>query len=284
VVKLATLFTVSALCVIDVGSFHFDFTSLKGKQIELTTPMNFKFTFCQAAVAPCDGQKSSLCEINGTHHRNIALWSAAKNWSASEGKVSVHMDGEPMCFTNVTFECVARDTPTFVSIDEPYDGQYEALIHVPNSVCGQSCCTPTTYASIRRRGDGKTSVMQVEEKSGNWFDENFDGKGQSVLCSRSHDRCFTFSSSTCTSASYRSAPAQCFGTTPDWTFIKGGSFAEATQTAWLSRVDGSVVVTKALGNAGSCVIVSGSNTDTVEFSLSPNATLWNVPEVCLTRQ
>jgi len=279
VLKLATLLTIRAQCVIDVGSRHFDFTSLKGTQIELVlAPLDFKFTFCQAATAPCDGQKTSLCQFDGTRHRNIALWSAAKNWSATDGKVSVLMYGEPFCHTNITFECVARDTPTFVSIDEPWDGQYEALIQVPSSVCGQpaACCIPATYASSRRSSDGKISVMQAEEQTGNWFDEDFEGKGQSLLCSKSHDRCFTFSSSTCTSEIYRPAPTQCFGKTPDWTLLKGGPIGEASQTAWLSRADGSVVVTQSLGEAGICVIVDGS-----KFDFRPNATLWDVPKSCL---
>jgi len=288
----------SAKCTVDVGSYFWDFSDLDGKQVAYVAPdqLTYIFNFCSAMT--CAMIASSLCQI-GTDSRDqnsLGLWSPSSIWSATSGEaVSVQIaDGTPQwCIsprmTNVTFECADALAPAFVSIFETAVCVYEAKIQVPRSVCpgyNPSCCTPATYASTRVETGGLTSVVQADAATGNWFDGNFQGKGQSFLCAKSFNKCFLFTETTCVSSLYRPAPSQCFGTTPDWTLIKAGPLADRLpfrQAAWLSRADDSYVVTMPLGDARSCVVVSGSMAATsFEFTLTPNVTLWNIPRSCTT--
>jgi len=289
---LATLGLVTAQqCVIDFDNFHYDFTSLALKQISIPTPARYDYTFTFCGAQTCGNQSSSLCQTNfASDANNLGTWNSADNWRGGIYEVSASIYGDSMwCAaprtTNVTFKCV-NGNPRFVSIVEPAACVFEAVIEVPLVVCAASpCCTTPTYSSTRLESDGSTSVMQADATSGNWFDSDFEGKGQSLLCSKDYGRCFTFTPTTCVTAAYRAAPSQCYGSTADWTFVKEGplvSSGAVRQTAWRSRADGSYVVTMPLGAPGSCVGVSGNKIDTsFEFSLVPNGTFWSVPKSCI---
>jgi len=292
--KLVSLVTVGAQsCIVDADNFHFDFTPFKNRQVSLVVDnYDYVFTFC--GTQPCGDEPSSLCQtIQSDDINNLGVWTDDVKWQASTGGVvSGQMFGSlKWCpaprITNVTFQCgVAIAAPRFISITETDLCYYEALIQVPYSVCNTAppCCTTPTYSSTRLQSDGSTSVAQADAVSGNWFDSNFQGKGQSVLCSTEYSRCFTFTPTTCVGSEYRPAPSQCFGKTPDWTFVKEAPVyvdSSLRQTAWFSRTDG-YVVTMPFGDAGHCVVVSGNKVDTsFEFSLTPNSTLWNVPKSCI---
>jgi len=293
--KLAALGLVGAQsqCVVDVDNLHFDFGSLAAKQVTFFSQeqnLNYTFTFC--ASNPCGDQQSSLCQLGlGGDQNNLGVWSSADNWKGDTNTVSGQIYGDPKWCdaprtTIVTFKCVTGGL-RFVYIQEVAVCKYEASIEVPLAVClaASPCCTTPTYASTRLESDGTTAVVQADAASGNWFDSDFEGKGQGLLCSRSYGRCFTFTDTNCVTSDYRPAPSQCFGSTPDWTFVKQGPVvfnAGVLQTAWRSRADGSYVVTTPLGGSGQCVVVSGNKVDTsFEFSLVPNSTFWSIPKSCI---
>jgi len=290
--KLAVVATVGAqTCTIDVGDFHYDFTKLASKQVSFTSPEgnNYLFTFCGTNM--CGSEQSSLCQSFETDTNNLGVWTDSVRWKAETGVLFGEIFGSPVWCpnpprtTNVTFQC-AEGGPEFVSLTETAACYYEALIKVPFSVCASEppCCTPPTYSATRLQRDGTTAVVQADAKSGNWFDSNFEGGGQSLLCSNDYGRCFTFTPTTCVGSEYRPAPAQCFGMNPDWTFMKTAPlFVDSSlkQSAWLSQTYG-YVVTMPLGDAGHCVIVSGSGVETsFEFGLTTNSTFWTVPRSCI---
>jgi len=290
--KLAALSVVGAQCVIDVDNFHYDFTSLAALQVSLDLGQSsYNFTFCSSNM--CGNQQSSLCQAYTPQDlNNLGVWSSANNWKGkSANEVSAQIYGDPRWCdqprtTFVTFKCV-NGGARFVALGETAACVYEALIEVPAVVCAalNSCCTTPTYASTRLESDGTTSVVQADATSGNWFDSDFEGKGQGLLCSKDYARCFTFTATSCATAPYRPPPSQCFGSTPDWTFVKEGPLifnGALRQNAWRSRADGSYVVTTPLGAPGQCVVVSGNKIETsFEFSLVPNSTFWSVPKSCI---
>jgi len=289
VLKLATLSAVSAQCVIDLGTYRYDLSALDGKTITLVSggEVNYNFTFCQSSPIPCNDRRASLCQYSTTFpdQNSLAEWSTARNWEGFGDNFSVDMYGDATWCDNprdtrITFKCV-HGPPKFVSVEETAPCNYSAVIEVPMSVCG--CCTPPTYASTRLKG-GSAAVMQADEQTGNWFDENFEGKGQSILCSKSYDRCFTFTATTCTGSDYRPAPAKCFPSA-EMILTKTAplvSTSDVVQSAWFSPADGSYVITMPFGGANSCVAVSGDKIDTsFDFRFTLNASLWTVPRVCL---
>jgi len=289
---LASLAVVSAqTCIVDVGDkFRFDFSSLANKQVSLSQGgLNYVFTFCGTNM--CGSEDSSLCQDAGNDPNNLGVWTNDVKWQATSGAlVSGEMFGSPTwCpeprVTNVTFEC-GEGGPQFLDVTEEAICAYKARIQVPWAVCASAppCCTPPTYSSTRLQRDGSVSVVQADAKTGNWFDSNYQGKRQSLLCSNDYGRCFTFTPTVCVGAEYRPAPSQCFGVSSDWLFIKEAPlFVDSglKQSAWASPTEG-YVVTMPLGGEGKCVVVSGSNVETsFEFSLTPNTTYWAVPRSCI---
>jgi len=286
----------SAKCAVDVGSYFWDFSDLEAKQVTYVSPDQWTFTFTFCSAVTCSRISSSLCQVGPDGDENsLGFWSPSSKWSgASSEAISVKIeDGSPAWCpgaprsTNVTFQCTDALVPSFVSLLEVAACAWEAKILVPRSVCpgyNPSCCTPATYASTRVDSGGLTSVVQADAVTGNWFDGNFQKKKESLLCIKSFNKCFLFTETTCVSSLYRPPDSQCFGTTPDWTLIRVGPLADRLplrQAAWLSRVDGSYVVTMPLADARSCVVVSGSKVDTsFEFTLTPNVTLWSIPRSC----
>jgi len=276
-----------------VGNFFFDFTSLSGKQLTLATDYaNYTFTFCEPDPELCANQPSSLCQRASGDANNVGLWSTASDWQAINSRQftgDIYGDAtwcDAPRVKNMTFQCV--DGPAkFVSMNETASCYYEAVFEVPNAVCAASppCCIPPVYTSTRLESDGTTSVAQADATLGNWFDSDFEDKGQSVLCVKSYDRCFTFTDTMCTGSAYTPAPSQCFGLSSDWTFIKEGALLNTStvkQIAWFSRASNSYVVTVPLGGNGFCAVVSGNKVDTsFELGLTPNSTLWNVPKSCI---
>jgi len=277
-------------CVMDVGKYHYDFSSLSGKSVTLTSQYTYTLTFCSTNT--CGDQQSSLCQKGqGQDFNNLGVWFTADNFTGTPDMVSALIYGDPKwCdaprVTNVSFYCVDGDA-RFVSLVETAPCAYAAMIEVPLPVCGTAvpCCTAPTYTSTRLESDGTNSVVQADAVAGNWFDSDFEGKGQGLLCSKDYNRCFTFTETTCVTSEYRPAPSQCYGSTADWTYMKEGPLVVnggMWQTAWRSRADGSYVVTMPLGTSRQCVVVSGNKVGTsFEFSLVPNSTFWNVPKSCI---
>jgi len=189
--------------------------------------------------------------------------------------------------TNVTFQCV-DGVPGIVSIVEETTCQYDMVIQVPLAVCSaaSSCCAPKTYTSTRMEIGGAKAVVQRDDTTGDWFDGNYQARGQRLLCSTYYNRCFTYppSLASCVGSAYRPAPVQCFGS-PDWNFVAQESLADSlpvVQSVWVSKLDGNYVVTMPLSTSTDCVPVSGSAIDTsVAFSLTPDQSLWEVPQICL---
>jgi len=289
---LALVSTVSAqqLCIVSAGDLHFDFTQYAKKQVVLeTSQWNFTFTFCDSN--PCGAEDSSLCLSNDSGDtENLGVWANDTKWSAQDGKVSGHIYGSSIWCdqprdTLLTFQC-SPDGLKFMDMTETAKCHYEALIQVPMLVCEASaCCTTPTYSSTRLDLDGTTTVVQFDAKSGNWYDGNYQGKGQGLLCSTDYQRCFTFTSTTCVSDVYRPPPpAQCFGVTSDFNFVKAAPLSvdySLRQSAWFSRTEG-YLVTMPLGAAGQCVVVSGSKVETsFDFGLSPNTSYWAAPRSCI---
>jgi hypothetical protein len=278
-----------------VSGHRFDFTSLAGKQLafnDSSEQFGYVFTFCQPAPEQCTQQDSSLCQYAAqfTDQNNLALWSSASNWTAKTGSLNGLMFGDPRWCdmprtSNITFTCV-DGPPKFVSVVEATTCYYTIVIEVPMVVCSNTipCCTPPTYSSTRMETDGSESVVQADAKVGNWYDSNYQGKGQSVLCAQDYDRCFTFTPTSCVSSAFRPAPVECFGTTFDWKSVKEGPLLahdDISLTSWVSSTDG-YVMTMPLGSKSSCVVVSGSKRDSsFEFSLVPNTTWWNIPKSCI---
>jgi len=280
-------------CVIDVGGAKFDFNSLSSKQITAqVSEYSYEFTFCTASPQPCGTRNSSsLCQSNPPFQYSLGLWEQFKDWRVSSGKLVGTLIGENCGgkdrMTNVTFQCVDA-SPAIVSMVELDICDYEMVIQVPLSICSTvtSCCAPPTYTSRRMEIGGGKAVVQRDSSIGDWFDGNYQGRGQSILCSTYYNRCFTFppTFASCVGSAYRAAPVQCFGT-PDWSAVAQEPLTEANpilQTVWLSALDGNYVVTMPLGSSSGCVPVSGSAIDTsVGFSLSPDSALWEVPQICL---
>jgi len=293
--ELPLLVAVSATCKFEVGGYVWDFCAFEGNQTNYLAPdqTEYVFTFCAAKL--CPDISSSMCQFSpdGMDRNSLGVWAANSNWTwISTDSVSLQMgDGNARWCdaprtTLVTFQCADVSSPVFVMMEETASCVYAAQVQVPRSVCpgyNPSCCTPVTYASTRVEAGGLTAVMQVDER-GMWFDQDYQGKGQSVLCSKTYGKCFTFTETSCVSSQYRPAPSQCFDG-PNWTLIKFGPLADSLplrQSAWLSRADGSYVVTMPLGDSKSCVVVSGNKIDTsFEFTVTPNVTLWDIPQSCI---
>jgi len=131
---------------------------------------------------------------------------------------------------------------------------------------------------------GPPVVVQRDGITGDWYDGDYQQRGQTLLCSTYYNRCFTFTSTTCTGAAYRPPPSDCYGepthtNAAQFPLIDSGS---VVQTAWVSKSDGQYVVTMPLGPGLSCVPVSGSAIDTSSgFSITPDPDLWEVPQICL---
>jgi len=286
---------VNGQCVINTGEYKFDFTSLSAKQISLTSGQyTYEFTFCQPSPQPCGSPpQSSLCQSYDRYEYSLGLWSQFTGWVATAGGASVtaSLTGE-FCEgtnrqTNVTFKCV-DGAPAILAMEETSTCKYDMLIQVPRAVCSSStsCCAPPTYTSTRVEIGGAKSVVQRDASTGDWFDGNYQGRGQRLLCSTYYNRCFTYppSQATCVGSTYRPAPIQCFNS-PDWSFVEQQPLSQSVsilQTIWLSNLDGNYVVTMPLGTGSTCVAVSGSAIDTsLGFSLTPDVTLWEVPPICL---
>jgi len=279
-------------CVIDVGGSKWDFTSLSAKQLTFMEGVyTYEFTFCKASPQPCGSSSSSLCQSNSPYVYTLGLWSDFKNWTASSGRLTGTLIGE-YCFdkdrvTNVTFEC-GDGPPAIVSMLELDTCDYQMVVRVPREICSSvtTCCAPPTYTSMRMEIGGARAVVQRDASTGDWFDGNYQGRGQRLLCSTYYNRCFTYppTLASCVGSAYRTAPVQCYGN-PDWSSVAQEPLSETNpilQTVWLSALDGNYVVTMPLGSSSTCVPVSGSAIDTsVGFSLTPDSSLWEVPQICL---
>lgn len=280
----------SQSCVITAGDRTFDFTSLAAKQLPFNERnYNYVLTLCQTAPEPCGGTSSSLCQSDEFYQFNLGVWHNFSNWRLDESSNLVGSVSGEVCpelgiprYTDITFQCGPE--AKILSMDEVLPCKYKMVVQVPDAVCSRPCCAPATYTSTRFEIGGAQAVVQ-RSSSGDWFDGNYQGRGQSLLCSAYYQRCFTFSLSqaTCVGSAYRAAPVQCFGP-PDWRF-KAQLPAindQVLQTIWVSTLDQNYVATASLDGSSSCVAVSGSGIDTsAGFSVTPNATLWVVPPICL---
>lgn len=282
-------------CVIDVGGSKFDFTSLASKQLTFVEgTYTYEFTFCQPSPTPCGAlpsTQSSLCQSNSPYVYSLGLWEYFKDWRVSSAKLTGTLMGEYCHYkyrvTNVTFQC-GEGPPAILSMDEIGVCDYQMVVQVPGDVCSTvNCCAPPTYTSVRMEIGGSKAVVQRDASTGDWFDGNYQGRGQRLLCSSYYNRCFTYppTLASCVGSAYRTAPVQCYGINSDWSFVAQEPLSEANpilQTVWLSALDGNYVVTMPLGSSSSCVPVSGSAIDTsVGFSLTPDSSLWEVPQICL---
>jgi len=293
--KLLALATVAygQQCVIDAGGVKFDFNSLSSKQLTFVEGVyTYEFTFCKPAPRPCGSLPStSLCQSNPPFEFSLGLWSEFKDWRVSSGKLMGTLIGED-CHgkdrvTNVTFQC-GDGTPAILSMVEVDTCDYQMVVQVPRAICSAvaTCCAPSTYTSKRMEIGGSKAVVQRDGSTGDWFDGNYQGRGQSLLCSTYYNRCFTYppTLASCVGSAYRTAPVQCFGS-PDWGSVAQEPLSEANpilQTVWLSALDGNYVVTMPLDSSSGCVPVSGSAIDaSVGFSLTPDSSLWEVPQICL---
>jgi len=280
-------------CVIEVQGVTFDFSSLSGKQISFQERnYTYDLTFCQNSPESCGSPPaSSLCQTVPPWQFSLGVWSEFQDWRVSSGELTGTLVGE-FCessnrVTNVTFHC-ADGVPSFVSVLEVMTCQYQMVIQVPLEVCGatSTCCAPKTYTSTRMEIGGARAVVQRDGITGDWFDGNYQARGQRLLCSTYYNRCFTYppSLASCVGSAYRPAPVQCFGGT-DWAFIAQQPLADSLpvmQSMWTSKLDGNYVVTMPLSTSPDCVPVSGSAIDTsVAFSLNPDQSLWEVPQICL---
>jgi len=283
-------------CVIEAGGSKFDFSSLSARQLSFQERgYIYTFTFCKASPQPCGSlPTTSLCQTLNTFEYSLGLWSEFKDWNAGSGgqKLTGSLTGE-VCegtkdrLTNVTFQC-GDGAASIVSMTETALCEYEMVINVPRAVCTPtaSCCAPPTYTSTRVEIGGARQVVQRDASTGDWFDGNYQARGQRLLCSTYYNRCFTYPPTlvSCVGSAYRAAPVQCFGS-PDWNFVTQSPLSDSTpitQSVWASALDGNYVVTMPLGASPSCVPVSGSAIDTsVGFSLTPDSSLWEVPQICL---
>jgi len=293
-VSLVALPVAAHACVVEAGGYSFDFSTLAAKQFSTESESyTYLFTFCQAGGQPCGtgGAQSSLCQTlpEGPWEYTLGLWDQFKNWQGSPGKLTGTLIGE-YCIgldreTNITFQC--GDGPVgWVSMVETSVCKYEGVIQVPSIVCGSasSCCSPPTFAAIRMEAGGTTAVVQRDGITGDWYDGDYQQRGQQLLCSSYYNRCFTFTSASCTGSAYRPVARECYGE-PSYTSLAQLPLMQGTdilQTAWMSKSDGNYVVTMPLGSVSTCVAVSGSAVETsVGFSLGPDPDLWEVPQICL---
>jgi len=278
-------------CVIEVGGTKYDFSSLSSKQLSFQERgYTYTFTFCKSSPQQCGTPPAtSLCQSFSQYEYSLGLWSEFKDWTVAGGKLTGVLTGE-VCdgsmdrVTHVTFQC--GDGPAaIVSMEEEKTCEYQMVIQVPLAVCSAACCAPPTYTSTRLEIGGSKTVVQRDASTGDWFDGNYQGRGQRLLCSTYYNRCFTYppTLASCVGSAYRTAPVQCFGS-PEWTFITQLPLSDSTpiaQSAWSSNLDGNYVVTMPLSSSD-CVPVSGSAIDTsVGFSLIPDSSLWEVPQICL---
>jgi len=284
---LVTMGVVATACTVQTGGQTYDFTRLSSQQLSLTAQQyDFVFTFC--TEAGCSGTPSSLCQTDPliSEAWSLGTWSEAV-WSRGENNtLNGYMVGDN-CFeinrqTNVSFQC-ADGEAKLLSVLETEPCHYSATIQVPRTVCAPaiSCCAPATFSAKRLEVGGSVVVVQRDAATGNWFDSDFEGRSQSLLCSAAYNRCFTYTAATCVVSGYRSAPQDCYGG-PDWNYqgenVLVGGPTKLTQ--WMSS-DGNYVVTLPFSSS-TCVPVSGSAIDS-SFGVSANVDpkWWDVPPMCV---
>jgi len=278
---------VASACKIESGGQTFDFTTLSMKQLSWSNDQySYAFTFCD--VAACFNQSSSLCQTNLAFPEGWSLgdWSTAEWSRAGPDRLMASMKGAP-CWqtnrqTNVTFECVDGEAK-LLNVVETESCRYTASVQVPRAVCTPqiSCCAPPTFSAMRMEVGGNIIVVQRDAVTGNWFDGDFEGRSQMLLCSSARNRCFTYTPDACVVSAYRSPPTDCYGQ-PDWDYYGesplGGSPTKLTQ--WMSS-DGNYVVTLPFSSS-TCVPVSGSGIDSsFGVSLNVDPKWWDVPPMCV---
>jgi len=176
--------------------------------------------------------------------------------------------------------------PRLVNVTETAQCEYTAVIEVPLTTCQQGipCCTPSVYAASRMQSDGSIAAYQADGE-GKWFDQNYKNGGKSMLCLKSYNRCFSFSGTQCEGMAFQAPPVQCYGVLNVWQFVKNVNVGDnSLQSLWYWRSDGSYAFTTPVpsSSTSSCLVASGNKVDSsFDFSVSPNATLWEIPLSCL---